>query len=56
MGIGIRILAGLAGTIAITISQMVEMKITKREASTGRADAMEKIFDVHPEPQVKEKL
>ncbi|WP_428331432.1 hypothetical protein [Mucilaginibacter sp.] len=31
--IGIGLLAGLAGTAAITLSQMIEMKITKREPS-----------------------
>jgi hypothetical protein len=35
--IGIGMIAGLAGTLAITISQMIEMKITKRSMSKAPA-------------------
>lgn len=37
--IGRGLLAGLAGTAAITLSQMIEMKITQREPSFAPADA-----------------
>lgn len=44
--IGKGLIAGLAGTAAITISQMIEMKITKRKASSAPADAATKVLDV----------
>ena len=37
--IGKGLMAGAAGTLAITLSQMIEMKITKRKPSTAPADA-----------------
>ncbi len=46
--IGKGLIAGLAGTAAITISQMIEMKITKRKPSTTPADAAEKVLDIKP--------
>jgi hypothetical protein len=46
--IGKGLMAGAAGTLAITISQMIEMKITKRKPSTAPADAAEKVLDVKP--------
>jgi hypothetical protein len=42
-------MAGAAGTLAITLSQMIEMKITKRKPSTAPADAAEKVLEVKPE-------
>lgn len=46
--IGKGLIAGLAGTAAITISQMIEMKITGRDASSVPADAASKVLDVKP--------
>ncbi len=46
--IGKSLLAGLAGTAAITISQMIEMKINDREPSTAPADAASKVLDIEP--------
>ncbi|GAB3165552.1 hypothetical protein [Telluribacter humicola] len=46
--IGVGILAGLAGTAAITISQMIEMKITKRKGSDSPTKAVSKVLDVKP--------
>jgi hypothetical protein len=47
-GIGVGILAGIAGTVAITLSQMIEMKIRNRKASTLPADAAIKALDIQP--------
>jgi len=44
--IGAGLIAGLAGTAAMTISQMIEMKITRREPSTAPVDAVEKTIGV----------
>lgn len=44
--IGVGLLAGLAGTAAITVSQMIEMKITKRKPSNAPVDAVSKVLDV----------
>lgn len=44
--LGKSIIAGLAGTAAITISQMIEMKIEKRKPSKVPADAASKVLDV----------
>jgi hypothetical protein len=44
--IGAGLIAGLAGTAAITISQLIEMKITGRQPSTVPADAVAKTLDV----------
>lgn len=46
--LGRGIIAGIAGTAAITISQMIEMKITGRKPSTAPADAASKVLDVKP--------
>lgn len=55
--IGKGIIAGLAGTLAITISQMIEMKITKRKPSSTPADAADKVLDIEPtEDGSKQKL
>lgn len=48
--IGKGLIAGLAGTVAISISQAVETKITNRKASGTPAMAVEKIFDIGPDP------
>jgi len=47
-GIGVGIIAGLAGTVAITLSQMIEMKIRDRKESTVPADAASKALDIQP--------
>lgn len=44
--IGAGLLAGLAGTAAITVSQMIEMKITGRKASNTPIEAASKVLDV----------
>lgn len=44
--LGKGILAGLAGTAAISISQMIEMKITGREGSDTPAKAVKKVLHV----------
>lgn len=46
--IGVGLLSGLAGTIAITLSQTIEMKITGRKPSNVPADAVAKTLDIAP--------
>ncbi|HEV7349958.1 hypothetical protein [Telluribacter sp.] len=46
--IGVGLIAGLAGTAAITISQMIEMKITKRKGSDSPTKAVSKVLNVKP--------
>ncbi|HVW60503.1 MAG TPA: hypothetical protein VHC48_10720 [Puia sp.] len=46
MAIGVGLLAGLAGTAAITLSQMIEMKITGRKPGTTPEQAVEKTLDI----------
>lgn len=46
--LGKGLLAGLAGTAAITLSQMIEMSITKREASDAPVKVASEITDVEP--------
>ncbi|MDB5024371.1 MAG: hypothetical protein JWP78_2126 [Mucilaginibacter sp.] len=46
--IGKGLLAGLAGTAAITLSQMIEMKITKRKASEAPVKVAEQVINVKP--------
>ena len=46
--IGTGLLAGLAGTIAMTISQNIEMKITGRKPSDSPAKAAREVFDIKP--------
>lgn len=48
--IGKGLIAGFAGTVAITISQTIEMKIRNRKSSNNPAKAVERIFDIGPEP------
>src|SRR4051794_10254834 len=45
--IGRGVIAGLAGTTAITISQMIEMRLRKRESSTAPAEAASQVLGVH---------
>lgn len=49
--IGKGLLAGAAGTFAITLSQMTEMKITKRKPSAAPAEAAEKVLEIKPETE-----
>ena len=51
--LGAGLIAGLAGTAAITISQMIEMKITKRKASDTTTKAAAKVLDIKPVNQGK---
>jgi hypothetical protein len=48
--IGKGLIAGLAGTLAMTVSQMIEMRITKRKPSTAPADAVKKTLHIEAEP------
>ncbi|QDK79522.1 hypothetical protein EXU85_13275 [Spirosoma sp. KCTC 42546] len=48
MALGAGVLAGIAGTAAITISQLVEMSITKRSPSTTPVKAVSKVLNVKP--------
>ncbi|RYE29437.1 MAG: hypothetical protein EOP42_14405 [Sphingobacteriaceae bacterium] len=51
--IGIGVMAGIAGTAAITISQMIEMKADGREPSTAPVDAVSKVLDMEPTDEEK---
>lgn len=51
--LGVGMLAGLAGTIAMTIAQRMEMKISGREASSVPARALREIMDVEPVSESK---
>jgi hypothetical protein len=55
-GLGVGIIAGLAGTVAITLSQMLEMKIRNRKASTVPADAASKALDIEPKEGKKDQF
>jgi hypothetical protein len=56
-GIGIGVISGLIGTAVMTIAQMIEMKITGREASDMPYQAVKKTFDVQAQSdEDKEKL
>lgn len=46
--IGKGLLAGLAGTAAMTLSQMIEMKITKREPSDAPIKVVSQVADMKP--------
>ena len=48
--IGKGLIAGLAGTVAITVSQMIEMRITKRKASNSPARAVKKALNIEATP------
>jgi hypothetical protein len=51
------VLAGLAGTAAITISQMIEMRITKRQPSEATVKVAQQVTEVKPVgEQAKEKV
>lgn len=46
--IGKGLLAGIAGTTAITLSQMIEMKITKRKPSDATLKVASQVTDIKP--------
>jgi hypothetical protein len=55
--IGIGLLAGLAGTAAITLSQMIEMRITKRKPSEAPVKVAKQVTEVKPTTEeAKEKV
>jgi hypothetical protein len=55
--IGEGLLAGLAGTAAITLSQIIEMHITKRKASEAPVKVAKQVTDVKPfDEESKEKV
>jgi hypothetical protein len=57
VSVGKALFCGLAGTAAITISQMIEMKLSKREPSSTPADAAGKVLGVQPrDPAGKERF
>jgi hypothetical protein len=43
------LIAGAAGTAAVTAFQMIEMKVKKRPPSTAPAEAVEKVLEVEPQ-------
>ncbi|HEY5370074.1 MAG TPA: hypothetical protein VIJ75_13915 [Hanamia sp.] len=53
--IGTGLIAGLAGTFAMTVSQMIEMKITGREGSDTPANAVREVLDIKPVTESKSK-
>lgn len=53
--IGIGLLAGLAGTAAITVSQAIEMKITKREPSEAPVKVVKETTGVVPADEAQKK-
>lgn len=54
--LGKGLIAGFAGTIAITLSQTIEMKITGRKPSDTPAKAVKKTLHIEAEPGKKEEL
>lgn len=54
--IGKGLIAGLAGTVAITISQMIEMSITNRKPSDAPAKAVKKTLHIKPLKEYKEEF
>jgi hypothetical protein len=52
---GLGVAAGLAGTAAMTVSTMIEMRLTGRPASPAPARAASKILGVKPEGEKQEK-
>ncbi|GAA0192859.1 hypothetical protein GCM10009122_55710 [Fulvivirga kasyanovii] len=52
--IGRSLLAGIAGTVAITIAQMIEMKLSGREPSNAPAEVGGKVLGVEPRGGEKE--
>lgn len=53
--IGVGLIAGLAGTVAMTLCQKIEMKVTGRKASDTPAAAVREVFDIQPVSESKSK-
>ncbi len=53
--IGVGLIAGLAGTIVMTICQRIDMKITGRKGSKTPAKAVREAFDIKPVSQSESK-
>jgi|GEM_PF-408666 len=53
-GLGIGLVAGLVGTAAITVSQLIEMRIRGRKPSTTPLKAVAKVFAFHPDDAAAE--
>jgi hypothetical protein len=51
--IGVGLIAGLAGTITMTLCQMAEMKVTGRKPSNTPANAVREALDVEPVSESK---
>lgn len=54
--IGKGLIAGAAGTLAITVSQLIEMRITKRKPSDAPAKAVKKTLHIEATPGNKEEF
>ena len=54
--IGKGLIAGCTGTIAMTISQKIEMKITGRKQSQATVKAVKKVLHIHPDKDNAEKF
>lgn len=54
--IGKGLIAGAAGTLAITVSQMIEMRITGRKPSNAPAKAVKKTLHIEATPGNKEEF
>ena len=51
--IGIGLMAGLAGTLAMSLGQKIEMKITGRRGSDTPASAIREVFHIKPVTESK---
>ncbi|MGN6531877.1 MAG: hypothetical protein ACTHK0_09015 [Ginsengibacter sp.] len=51
--IGVGLIAGLSGTIAMTLCQIAEMKVTHRKPSNTPANAVREVLDVKPVTESK---
>jgi hypothetical protein len=51
--IGVGLIAGLAGTVAMTLCQIAEMKVTGRKPSNTPANAVREVLDVEPVTESK---
>jgi ATP-dependent protease HslVU (ClpYQ) peptidase subunit len=57
LALGVGVLAGLAGTTAITLSQLIEMRLTNRPPSKAPVKAVSKVLDMKPtKKRKKEKV
>lgn len=51
--IGVGLMAGLAGTVALTICQKIDMKLTGRKGSNTPANAVREALDIKPVSESK---